>query len=240
MIMSASESHRHRDPQAKGGFLAAAPRKYVPLPQQVPQPPDFGLAPSRQYCRGDSSQCSPCRASRRRKLATIEKLHPGAIVYDVTSKGEEPCVRFSPFYPHGDIPVPNSPGCTAQSVEGVWQGLKVFESEDIDTTKFAVANMKGIKRSVRGRGRVLGHRFGVESDELLTYLDARYRIYLPTYRWVLDNCLTAELEQLRAEMARNDIVLLDYETNADVTDLSKPLSHASLVACYLREEWPEP
>jgi hypothetical protein len=128
--------------------------------------------------------------------------------------------------------------CVAQSVEGVWQGLKVFESEDIDTSKFAVANMKGIKRSVRSRGRVLGHRFGVESDELLTYLDARHRIYLPTYRWVLDNCLTAELEQLKAEMARHDIVLLDYETNADVADLSKPLSHASLVASYLRGEWP--
>ena len=56
-------------------------------------------------------------ASRRRKLATIEKLHPGATVYDVTSKGEEPWVRFSPFYPHGNIPVPNSPGLTAQSVE---------------------------------------------------------------------------------------------------------------------------
>lgn len=34
-------------------------------------------------------------ASRRRKLATIEKLHPGAIVYDVTSKGEEPWVTNS-------------------------------------------------------------------------------------------------------------------------------------------------
>lgn len=49
----------------------------------------------------------------------------------------------------------NSPGLTAQSVEGVWQGLKVFESEDIDTSKLAVANMKGIKRSVRSRDRAV-------------------------------------------------------------------------------------
>ena len=86
--------------------------------------------------------------------------------------------------------------------QGVWQGLKVFESEDFDTGKFDVANMPGIKRSARSRGRVLGHRFGVESDELLTYLDARHRIYLPTYRWVLDNCLADELSQLGEEMAR--------------------------------------
>ena len=127
---------------------------------------------------------------------------------------------------------------TAQGAEGVWQALKVFEHEDIDTSKLAIINMRGIKRSVRSRGRVLGHRYGVGSEELLTYLDARYRIYLPTYCWVLDNCLVNELEHLKKELACNDIVLLDYETNADVTDLSKPLSHASLVACCLRGEWP--
>ena len=45
-------------------------------------------------------------ASRRCKLTTIEKRYPGAAIYYVTSKGKEPWVRFSPFYPHGDIPVP--------------------------------------------------------------------------------------------------------------------------------------
>ena len=49
-------------------------------------------------------------------------------ILDLTSKAAEPWVRFSPFYPHGDIPVPFSAGRTAQSVEGIWQGLKVFES----------------------------------------------------------------------------------------------------------------
>ena len=56
--------------------------------------------------------------SRRKKRATIEKVWPGALILDVTSKGEEPWVRFSPFYPHGGIPIPNSPGTFAQSVEG--------------------------------------------------------------------------------------------------------------------------
>jgi hypothetical protein len=63
--------------------------------------------------------------SRRKKLASVQKLWPGALVVDVTSKGPEPWVRFSPFLPHGGIPVPNSPGVFAQSVEGLWQGLKV-------------------------------------------------------------------------------------------------------------------
>ena len=32
---------------------------------------------------------------------------------------------LSPFYPHGGIPIPFSGSVTSQSVEGIWQGLKV-------------------------------------------------------------------------------------------------------------------
>ena len=42
--------------------------------------------------------------SRRKKLESVQKLWPGAVVIDVTSKGVEPWVRFSPFYPHGKYP----------------------------------------------------------------------------------------------------------------------------------------
>ena len=176
--------------------------------------------------------------SRRKKRTTIEKSWSGALILDVTSKGEEPWVRFSPFYPHGGIPVPNSPGTFARSVEGLWQGLKVFENEDIDPSRWQVTNMRGIKRAGRTRGKVLGHRFGVGSDVLLGYRDARYRIYLPAYRWVLENRLTEEVKRLREEVADRLVVLLDYETNGDVEDLSRPLSHAALVRYFLQEKWP--
>ena len=82
--------------------------------------------------------------------------------------------------------------------------------------------MKGIKRSTRSRGRVLGHQFGLTSDTLLNYLDARIQIYLPTYRWVLDNRLQDELAQLRTILKTQPVVLLDYETNASIDNLSKP------------------
>lgn len=176
--------------------------------------------------------------SRRKKLASIEKLHPGAVIIDVTSKGSEPWVRFSPFFPHGGIPIPNSPGTTAQSVEGLWQGLKVFEREDIDPKKWTITDMSGIKRGGKSRGAVRGHRFGTTGDTLLAYREARHRIYLPAYRWVLENCLATEVEQLRTLAANQSIALLDYETNADVEDLTKPLSHASLVIHFLDGNWP--
>ena len=149
-------------------------------------------------------------------------------------------MRFSPFFPHGSIPIPLSPGVSSTSVEGIWQGLKVFESVDVDRKKFAVTSMKGLKRTVRKFGKVRGHRRGVSGSELLSYRDARFAIYLPAYRWVLDNCLQAELDQLYELSKEQTVVLLDYETNCDLENLKKPLSHAGLVKRYLEGDWPEP
>jgi hypothetical protein len=176
--------------------------------------------------------------SRRKKLASVQKSWPGATVIDVTSKGDEPWVRFSPFFPHGGIPIPNTPGQTAESVEGLWQGLKVFEREDIDPRKWAITDMAGIKRGGKSRGAVRGHQFGVGSDTLLGYRDARFRIYLPAYKWVLEHRLASEVEQLRRVAAVKPLVLLDYETNADVNDVSSPLSHAALLMYHLQSSWP--
>lgn len=178
-------------------------------------------------------------ASRRSSTASLLKKFPNATITDVTSRGDDPWVRFSPFFPHGSIPIPFSPGQTGASVEGIWQGLKVFEKADIDPQKFSNTTMKGIKRSSRTFGKVLGHRAGVGGERLLSYAEARRLIYLPCYKWILENCLTKEVDALRRLASAGPVVLLDYETNSNVTDLSHPLSHASLVKAYLQGQWPE-
>lgn len=170
---------------------------------------------------------------------SIHKHQPNAQIIDVTSKAEQPWVRFSPFYPLGDIPVPFSPQRTSQSVEGIWQALKVFQSCDVDPQKLDITSMKGLKRTVRRLGPVLGHRKGLQGTELLPYLEARKQIYLPTYRWILEHKLQKEVEQLRALAQQHDIVLLDYETNQDINDPRKPLSHAGLIKHYLEGTWPD-
>ena len=179
-------------------------------------------------------------ANRRTKTATLQKEYGDPAIIDVTSKGPTPWVRFSPFYPHGGIPVPFSPGIFAASVEGIWQGLKVFENADVDPATLANTSMKGIKRTTRKFGRVLGHRAGLHGDRLLAYVDARKQIYLPSYLWVLENRLQRELEELRRLTAKQTVVLLDYETNGVLEDTSRPLSHASLVKRYLENDWPGP
>lgn len=172
--------------------------------------------------------------SKRKNTENILKKYPGAIIADVTSKAEDDLVKLSPFYPHGDIPVPFSEGYRASCVEAIWQGLKVFESYDVDTSLFENHSMKSLKRTVRKYGKPLGHRKGVNGTELLNYIEARKLIYIPSYKWVLENKVQSIIERLRAESeSGKTIVLLDYETNCDVDNPKKPLSHASLVKAYV-------
>jgi len=177
--------------------------------------------------------------SKRKKAATILKMYPDAILADVTSGAKDGLVKLSPFYPHGGIPVPFSEGYTATCVEAVWQGLKVFEGSDVDVSLFQNDTMKGLKRTVRRFGKPLGHRKGVNGQELLGYIEARKQIYIPTYKWVLKNKVTNIIERLRAASdSGKTIVLLDYDTNADVEDAKKPLSHASLIKAYAEGIYP--
>lgn len=148
-------------------------------------------------------------ASRRASLTTLQRRYGDAPLIDVTSQGPVPWVRFSPFYPHGDIPIPFSQGQTGASVEGIWQALKVFSHADVDPARLANTTMCGLKRTSRNLGPVLGHRAGLAGDELLGYAETRRQIYLPSYRWVLDHHLQDEVAHLRWLGAPQMVVLLD-------------------------------
>ena len=114
----------------------------------------------------------------------------------------------------------------------------MFELHDVDTTLFTNNTMKGLKRTVRTYGKPLGHRKGVHGTELLGYIDARKQIYLPAYHWVLENKVQDLINKLRFLSQSRTIALLDYETNANVDDPRKPLSHASLVKAYVEGNYP--
>lgn len=176
--------------------------------------------------------------NRRTPLEKIQKQFDEALIFDVTSRSSEPWVRFSPFYPHNGIPVPFSPEWVSASVEGIWQGLKVFERADVDSNKFCVSTMKNLKRSTKVYGKVLGHRKGVEGNRLLSYIEARYAIYLPSYYWVLESHLQDLVSVLKRFENEKAIVLLDYSTNTDIHDVARPLSHAGLIKLYIENQWP--
>jgi hypothetical protein len=158
----------------------------------------------------------------------VARLPAGALLYDVSSRASAPFAKLSPFYPHGGIPVPGMPGTYSDSVEGVWQGLKVIQGE-VDPSCF---KGKGRKR----RGRPEGHRFG---EKLLGYLEARQAIYIPTYEFLWRECIGQDLRRhFFSHAAQGTIQYFhDRDNNGDPMDPSAPLAHASILAGLLAEEF---
>ena len=180
--------------------------------------------------------------NKKRKLEKVKEDFPNATILDITSTSNMRYAQIlSPFYPHMNIPIPFTEGLTATCVEAVWQGLKVFDGADVDFATFRNDTMRDLKRTVRKYGMPKGHRKGVYGKELLGYFEARMLIYLPTYKWVLDNVPEVHhvVERIKEQSKIHDIILLDYNTNIDFRDASKPLSHAGLVKLYIEGNYPK-
>ena len=180
--------------------------------------------------------------NKKRKVEKIQGEYPNAIILDITSNSEiQDAKILSPFYPHRNIPIPFTEELKATCVEAIWQGLKVFEDADVDFATFRNDTMRDLKRTVKKYGIPKGHRKGAYGKELLGYFEARMLIYLPTYKWVLDNVPKVHhvIERIKEQNKVQDIVLLDYNTNIDFLDASKPLSHAGLVKLYIEERYPD-
>jgi hypothetical protein len=149
----------------------------------------------------------------------------GAVVYDVSSYAEMPYRSLSPFYVHGGIPVPGMPGTTSDTVEGIWQGLKVIRGET------APRLFHGAGRK-RGGRKPSGHRYG---EKLLGVAEARYKIYRVAYEWVLVNRIDPALIRQFVDIALGGSPQYFHDTgdNGDINDPDAPLAHASLVAQYI-------
>ena len=164
-------------------------------------------------------------ANKKRSLDRIQKEYPGARIFDITSSA--PTIqgqKLSPFYPHGNIPIPgDSKGMTATCVEAIWQGLKVFENTGIDCSMFKNDTMKNIKRTVRKYGKPIGHQYGVFSSTILNYSDAKRLIYAVAYKYVLDNIPSVHslVTQLAERSKSEDIVLLEPYSTEELKALKR-------------------
>jgi hypothetical protein len=162
-----------------------------------------------------------------------------AIFIDVTSKANPRFLPLSPFFPHGNIPVPFSGEIKWASVEGIWQGLKVFNEHDVDMDTIKKGTMQNIKRTIRAFGYPKGHRKGIDGTELLDYIEARILIYLPIYKWVLDNKCQEIINEIKQLSKNQNVVLLDFATNDNLFIANKPLSHAALIKLYVEGNYPD-
>ena len=178
-----------------------------------------------------------------------KKLPLQGVVVDVTSYADTAYEKFSPFFPHKDeddgrpllLQVPcMPPGTPTLSVEGAWQGLKVFEKQGPCFEHFFHIGAKDMKRNAsKKRGAIKGHHATGCEERLLDYITARKRIYIQLYNQLLDlPGVQILLEELYEKHLSMDIVLLDCQTNCDI-DNPKPLAHAALIKARLHQMFQE-
>lgn len=144
---------------------------------------------------------------------------------DVSSSGEPPLNQLSPFYPHGGIPIPGLDGQRADSVEGIWQGLKVIRGK-IAPRFFEGGGQKRV-------GKPLGHQWG-DSKRLLGIVEARRKIYIPAYEWMLENRIDRVLLDEFVSNAFRGVpqFFYDREDNGSIGK-DAPLAHASVLVDWL-------
>ncbi|MBD3304090.1 hypothetical protein GF343_03015 [Candidatus Woesearchaeota archaeon] len=141
---------------------------------------------------------------------------------DVSSRGSGAYRKLSTFSHNKSyqIPVPGMEDIRADSVEGIWQGLKIFNG----VPDFLMLRGKPKKR----KGKPQGHLFG---EYVLDYVDARKQIYVPAYAYhVINNALDPVKEDLEARVSTSGpVALFDVESNSTINDTSQPYSHAALL-----------
>ena len=177
----------------------------------------------------DGRDVAPVRFVSREKARTLRESYGDAYFYDVSTNAPTASVHgitaapeFSPFMPYGGIPIPGGNG-TSDSVEGVWQGLKVIRGKT-DPSYF-----RGAGR--RRPGIPEGHRYGTT---VLPYVEARKKIFVPAYHHMLQEHCPAEIDSM-VERALQGIpqFVFDVDENGNIGDTRGPLAHASVLAAYV-------
>jgi len=150
----------------------------------------------------------------------VENLPRGSVIIDVSSYAAEPFCTLSPMWVHGGVPIPGMPGETSDTVEGIWQGLKVIRG------KIASRYFRG-PGAKRG-GKPSGHQFGRKE---LVIVEARRRIYIPAYEWVLENCIDPSViaELIATAISGVTQHIHDVGDNGDPNDADQPLAHAAVL-----------
>lgn len=147
-----------------------------------------------------------------------------------------PFNRLSPYFLWGDVPIPYSGCAQGVSLHSIWEGLKVFELSDIDM-EFIKNPQQGI-RSENEFGILKGFRRGIYGEYIFSEIEARERIYIKIYKWILENKAYNLIYDLRQISYGRNIILIDSCINCNIEDLSTPISTAFLVKSYIQGTGP--
>lgn len=143
--------------------------------------------------------------------------------------------RMNPFYYNAEnkIPVPGQAGLTAQSVESVWQGLKIVDG----LTEFAMFGQAPWKRppdNERGDGYKYEESVFLYGNLTLNLLLARFLIYLPAYLYVLHNVVEDNIiDEINTALDEGrDVCFYDWDCNMLINDIKSSFSHSAILASF--------
>jgi hypothetical protein len=164
---------------------------------------------------------TPCQFIPYRLRSNIPK---NAVAYDVSSYADHPWCTLSPMWAHGGIPVPGMQGTVSDSVEGIWQGLKIIDGS------IAPRFFKG--GGTKRGGKPLGHQFG---EKVLKIVESREKIYRVAYEWMLEN--RADLTVIQAFIDRafagEQQCIHDVSDNGNISAPDEGWAHAAVLVEYL-------
>ncbi len=148
--------------------------------------------------------------SKIENIQKIKREKPGAIIVDVTIDSNSEYRKLHPSFDWGNIPFPYEYGLvTATSVKAVWNTLKIKENDNS------------------------GFRRDSYSNTIYDYLEARKKLFIPTYRWMLEYNAAKIIKEMRRANQDKTLVLYGIEDNYKIENLDKPLSHAFLIKAYV-------
>jgi len=137
-----------------------------------------------------------------------------------------PWCRFHLAYQHGHIPIPQMPGHSSESVQGIVEGLAlVARSGQPGKINPGYFMGPGRPRRIQKGQWCVGYRVGTRA---VSIGEARQNLLMPAYLWVLHNRLKAFVKRLDQMGRDKDLHLYDGASNIDIHD-PKPFSGAAVV-----------
>jgi hypothetical protein len=178
-------------------------------------------------------------AKRKKGRKIRKKENPQRIAYDAASMEEHKFLNPFFFSEDFNIPVPGQVNKYSNTVEAIWQGLKIVDGE----TCFDMFGIQEPHKRPMTRARKEDPDFKYADSKFeyggkeLDLVTARKVIYVPTYRHLFEHYVPDEFkEQVKKQVEEGkEVFFYDWDDNPDLDNTEKSFAHASLLVELMNE-----
>ncbi len=172
-------------------------------------------------------------ATRKEGLSLLGKNR--YFVVDCAAK-KGPYRFLNPFHTSKQykIPVPGQKSLYSNSVEAIWQGLKIVKGR----TCFSMFRKRAYKRPPMQQRQKKDYRYEESrflfGKKAIGLIKARHLIYKPAYAYLFQNYVPKYFKKLVAKewQQGKSICFFDWDSNFDIHDPITSFSHSALLLEY--------